>query len=238
MKRGATQAATRPALLEAAGLVFAERGFRGTTVRQICRRAGANVAAINYHFGNKENLYLEVIRHAHRQALAKYPFDLGVQAADPAADRLRAYVRSFLLRIFDPGPTAWMSKLIAMEMINPSGALDSLVRERIRPMAKILGGIVAELLGPGAHPEQVRLCGLSVVSQCLFYAHCRAMLSRLYPAQPFDPAAIERLSNHITTFSLAALRQARRVRAKPRYPVALRPSPPTTSAQANRAYDT
>jgi TetR/AcrR family transcriptional regulator, regulator of cefoperazone and chloramphenicol sensitivity len=216
MKGHATQAETRRALLEAAGAVFAEHGFRGTTVRQICRQAGANVAAINYHFGNKEQLYLEVIRHAHSRALARYPLDMGVKPHDPAGDRLQAYVRSFLLRIFDSGPTAWLGKLIAMEMINPSGALDSLVRERIRPMAELLAGIVAELLGRGADPEKVRLCGFSVVSQCLFYAHCRAMLTRLYPAQKFDLAVVERLADHITAFSLAALRPVRRTRAKAR----------------------
>ena len=51
-----SHAATRRALLDAAADVFAESGFRCATTREICRRAGANVAAINYHFGGKEGL--------------------------------------------------------------------------------------------------------------------------------------------------------------------------------------
>ena len=47
---------TRERLLEAAGEVFAERGFREATVRGICKRANANNAAVNYHFGEKEEL--------------------------------------------------------------------------------------------------------------------------------------------------------------------------------------
>jgi TetR/AcrR family transcriptional regulator, regulator of cefoperazone and chloramphenicol sensitivity len=204
------QARTRMALLEAAGAVFAEHGYRNTTVRQICRQAGANVAAVNYHFGDKERLYLEVLRCAHSRAVAKFPADMGVGAEAPPQERLRAFVRSFLLRIFDAGPTAWLGKLIAMEMINPSVALDSLVRERIRPMADLLGGIVAELLGPGAGTREIRLCGLSIVSQCLFYAHCRSVLTALYPAQRFDLRAAEQLADHIVCFSLAGLKNSAR----------------------------
>ena len=83
--------------------MFAEAGFRNATVREICRRAGANIAAINYHFGDKETLYLEVLRYAHGKALEKYPPLLDVPADAPPEKKLRAFVHSFLLRIFDKG---------------------------------------------------------------------------------------------------------------------------------------
>ena len=99
---------TRRQLLEAAGEVFAEAGFRDATVREICRRAGANIAAVNYHFGDKETLYAEVLRYAQQKALEKYPPLLGVAADAPPEEKLRAFVRSFLLRIFDKGDgVAW-----------------------------------------------------------------------------------------------------------------------------------
>src|SRR5271168_3629349 len=83
---------TRRQLLEAAGEVFAEVGFRDATVREICQRAGANVAAINYHFGDKENLYEEVLRYAQGKALEKYPLLLGVAETAPPEERLHAFV--------------------------------------------------------------------------------------------------------------------------------------------------
>src|SRR5271154_6140164 len=92
---------TRRQLLEAAGEVFAEAGFRDATVREICRRAAANVAAINYHFGDKETLYLEVLRYAHGKALAKYPPMLDLPDDAPPEKKLRAFVHSMLQRIFD-----------------------------------------------------------------------------------------------------------------------------------------
>jgi TetR/AcrR family transcriptional regulator, regulator of cefoperazone and chloramphenicol sensitivity len=208
MKSAATHAATRQVLLEVAGEVFAEHGYRNTTVRTICERAGANVAAVNYHFGDKLKLYLEVLRCAHARSVDKYPPDMEVQPTAPAEERLRAFVRSFLLRIFDTGPTAWMGKLMAMEMVNPTAALKRLVEERFRPMAELLYGIVAELLGPAARPAEVRLCGFSIISQCVFHIHCRSVVEQLYPNQRFDLKQVEQLANHIVRFSLAGLREA------------------------------
>ena len=198
---------TRRHLLEAAGQAFAEAGFRDATVREICRRAGANIAAINYHFGDKEMLYLEVLRHAHGKALEKYPPLLGVAADAPPEKKLRAFIHSLLLRIFDKSPTAWHGKVLLREMIEPTAALDSLVEERMRPMADQLRAIVAELLGCRQNDERARLCGMSVVSQCVFYHHCRHVMSRLFPKQlPQGAADIERLADHITRFSLAAMK--------------------------------
>ena len=150
--------APRQQLLEAAAEVFAEVGFRNATVREICRRAGANIAAINYHFGDKEKLYADVLRHAHSRALEKYPPLQGVAANATPEQKLRAFVHSFLLRIFDDSPTACHGKLMSREMIEPTAALDSLVEEFIRPMASQLWKIVADILG----------CSLSATKSIIF----------------------------------------------------------------------
>ena len=55
---------TRHRLIESAGKVFAEKGFPSATVREICQLADANIAAVNYHFGDKEKLYIETVRQA------------------------------------------------------------------------------------------------------------------------------------------------------------------------------
>jgi len=201
-----SSADTRQRLLEAAGEVFAEQGFRSTTVREICQRAKANIAAVNYHFGDKERLYAEVLRYAHRCAMEKYPPEQGLADTAPAAERLEAFIRSFLLRIFDVGSLAWHGKLIAHEMIEPTQALDALVETDIRPRAIQLTAIVRALVRPEVSEAQVYLCAMSIVGQCMFYHHARPLITRLNPAQRFTPADVEALAQHITQFSLSALR--------------------------------
>jgi AcrR family transcriptional regulator len=201
------QDATRRQLLEAAGEVFAELGFRNATVREICQRAGANVAAINYHFGDKETLYVEVLRYAHGKALEKYPLLLDVSENAPPEKKLQAFVHSLLLRIFDKGPTSWHGRLMSREMIEPTTALDSLIEERIRPMSSVLWKTIGEILNCPPTDERVLLCAFSVTSQCVFYNHCRPAVARLFPnLLPHDPASIKNLAAHITRFSLAAMK--------------------------------
>ena len=216
-----TQDETRHQLLEAAGGVFAEAGFRNATIREICRRAGANIAAVNYHFGDKETLYAEVLRHSQQKAFEKYPPLLGLAADAPPEERLRAFIQSFLLRIFDSGSTAWFGKMMSREMVEPTEVLDLLVAERMQPMADLLRGIVAEILGCPVHAENVRLCCFSVVSQCVFYHHCRTMIFRLFPEQRLDASAVEQLAGHIARFSLAAMKHLpdpKRAKLKRRLP--------------------
>ena len=198
--------ATRNQLLEAASGVFAEVGFRDATVREICRRAGANIAAVNYHFGDKAALYVEVLRYSQQKAVEKFPPLLDVSPEAEPEKKLHAFVLSLLLRVLDQGPTAWHGKLMSRKMIEPTAALDSLIDERIRPMAEQLQKIVAEILDCPLNDERVRLCSISVVSQCTFYHHCQPVVRRLFPKQTFDPAGMARLAEHITRFSLAAMK--------------------------------
>ena len=197
---------TEERLLEAAGEVFAEYGYRGATVRQICEKAKANLAAVNYYFRDKDGLYLAVMRYLHTTGTDIYPPSLGLKPGANADHKLRAFIRSLLNRLLGEGRPNWHMKLAARELIEPTPALDVIVEEAIRPLSQELEFIVRELLGSEADDELVRLCMLSVVSQCGFYHHSRAVISRLYPVQKFASQDIERLADHITRFSLSAMK--------------------------------
>ena len=201
-----TRTETRQRLLEAAGEIFAARGFRAATVREICRRAQANLAAVNYHFGDKERLYAAVLQYTFHCA-EHYPLDLGLGGEASVEERLRAFIRSHLFSLLAEGRPAWHRKLMAREMAEPTRALDTVVDQMIRPDAELLMTIVRDVLGHDAHPQRVWQCASSIIGQCLFYHHARPVIMRLDPEQTFTPEAIEQLVDHITQFSLAALKQ-------------------------------
>jgi AcrR family transcriptional regulator len=192
--------------LEAAGEVFAEQGFRAATVREICARAGANVAAVNYHFGDKERLYAEVLKFAHRCAIVKYPPGMGLAEGAPAEERLRAFVMSFLSRMLDEGRPAWHAKIMSREMAEPTAAMDVLVHEQIKPHFGYLSGVMRELLGAAADEEAVRRCCFSVVGQCLFYHFGKPVMARLMPGHTFGMKDAEGIGEHIVRLTMEGIR--------------------------------
>lgn len=206
-----TGVATRLRLIEAAGEVFAAKGFKAATVRDICTRAGANVAAINYHFGDKEKLYAQVLRYAHACAIQRHPPDMGAPAVAPAEARLRAFIVSFFRRMFDQGRPAWHGTLIWREVMSPTPALARLVKADLHPRRDQLTGIVREIIGPSAQVDDLLLrhCVLSIVGQCLSFYLGRPMLEELYPEQRFDAAGIEERAEYVYHFSLGAIKSLR-----------------------------
>src|SRR5918994_361428 len=200
-----TNTATEKRLLEAAGEIFAEYGYRAATVRQICEKAGANIAAVNYHFGDKEGLYMAVLRSVPDAHAEKFPADRGLPPGASAEQRLAAYIESLLNRVFDEGRPGWHTKIMAREMIEPTRAFDTLVADVALPVHRELASIVRELLASKATEDAVRLCTLSILSQCVYYHHARSVLSRLYPQQEYGSQDIAQLADHITRFSQGAL---------------------------------
>jgi len=196
---------TAARLLAAAIDVFVEVGYRNATLRAICQRAGANNAAVNYHFRDKEHLYLAVIEHAIRQMQSHMPRADLVSSA-PAEDRLRQFIHSMLTALLGDNHPAWLMKLVARELAEPTVGLDLLVEKVIAPNDAELAAVVCELIGPAATPLAVQNCVSSIIAQCHHYHHARAVISRLGFYPKYDRAAIDQLADHITRFSLAGIR--------------------------------
>jgi TetR/AcrR family transcriptional regulator, regulator of cefoperazone and chloramphenicol sensitivity len=195
---------TRRRLIEAAGDVFAEHGFANATIRQICDRADANVAAVNYHFRDKAELYEAVLRYSHCAAEAAYAGCKPLAHA-AAEQRLAAYVHCMMSRILDEGRPAWHGKLMSREMTEPTTGLDALVRDVFQSRFQELWGIVTELLGPLATKDDVEKCSNSIIAQGVFYQHCKPLLLRMDASLRYDKPGIDQLVKHVMRFSLLGL---------------------------------
>jgi len=199
---------TKRRLLEAAGEEFAEKGCDQATVRDILKRAGMkNIAAVNYYFENKEKLYEAVLRHAFQCRLEQMPLPRWEPGMKPEV-KLRLFIRGVVMHMLqDQYP--WQLKLLLRELGAPSSAGQALVRDFIRPIYEELWRILRELLGPEVPEEQLHLLGFSIVGQIFYQRVARPVLALVVGADEHRTYTPERLAEHITAFSLAALAAVR-----------------------------
>jgi TetR/AcrR family transcriptional regulator, regulator of cefoperazone and chloramphenicol sensitivity len=207
---------TRQRVLEAAVRLFAERGFRKVTVREICRTAHANVAAVNYHFGDKLGLYREVLQAA--IDVMRRTNDAARRAGEggSAEERLRAYIHAYLHRLLSTGGDSWLHRLINREVADPTPALDLIVEQAIRPRVEYLRALVGELLDRGPADERVIRSVASIQAQCIM-ALPNPIGRRLRPNVSFAPAEIDKLAEHIADFSMAGIREIGRAPIRRRH---------------------
>lgn len=198
---------TQQRLLESACELFAEKGYPSTTLADVCDRARANKAAVNYYFRSKENLYAEAWRLEFERSFKAHPLDGDVAADAPPEERLRAHILSMAQRITDP--KAHEFDIIEKERANPTGLLVEIMRTSIQPAHEHMGAIVRELLGPKASEQQAALCQRSIVAQCMdIFIHERP--GRKVHGPPPMNLGIQDIAEHIVRFSLAGIRDTRR----------------------------
>ena len=197
---------TREKLIAAAGEVFAERGFQSATVREICQRAGANVAAVNYYFRDKLGLYTEVLRESICANQGEIMQEAITQAKSPE-EALRLFISGFLRRIYAGDRPAWNFRIMAHEMAQSTPALGHVIDEVLRPRYNQLRGIIGSILHLSPDHPTARLCAHSVIGQVVHYVHGRPVLAVLWPElQLTRPEDRELVANHITDFTLRNLR--------------------------------
>ncbi len=200
---------TKGRILEEACKVFAEKGYRDATHAEICGRAEANAAAVNYYFTSKDNLYRAVFEHMTERVDRCHPLDGGLPETAPPERRLRALIHAHLSRIFYPGLMGDLHRIRMAEIFDPTGLLEDLLEERLDHDRKYTRKVLRDLLGPDAAERDVDWCEMSVVAQCFVGMPGpdgkgpRAIFGLV-------PAEVDHLAEHILRFSLAGIRAVRR----------------------------
>ncbi|MBU4461270.1 MAG: CerR family C-terminal domain-containing protein [Verrucomicrobia bacterium] len=194
-------------LLEAACLVFAEKGYRGATVQDLCEAGGVNVAAVNYYYGSKSRLYLAVWEHVH--AAMKAGTERLSAIADPRR-RLSELIRLRLHHVFDDGLTGCLRRLTYREMGDPTEVHDAILDRFVWPQIADLGRLVAAVLGVDADDARATRCAFSIHSQLVFLNVLRIKgktlpLTRLFGSPTPTGARIGEFEEHLVTFVLGGI---------------------------------
>ncbi len=198
---------TRRKLLDAAGEVFADVGYQAATVREICRRAGVNLAAVNYHFGDKLGLYTELLKIA---VVNEKAVSGEAMRALPPEEALRRFLLVMLRQMHQADRPSWHTKVMTHELAHPTPALEAVVEHMIKPKARVLYGIVGRIIGRPPLDPRTRMCAHSVIGQVVHYVHARPVIALLWPELEMTPRTVEEIARHITEFSLEALKAIRR----------------------------
>lgn len=201
------QMKTRDKLFRAGIRIFARKGFRGATVREICKQAGsANINCVNYYFGSKEGLYREILEMIFSE------YDRHMDPGDgpkSAPERLRAFISTYCRILYKGGEfESDLTTIFVAEMARPSPFLGALVDQYNRPRVRRHLEMIRELLGPDADDATARNCLVSIGGQIMYYSMARPMLSRLFPDDDQRPIHAA-LAEHIFTFSMGGIAATR-----------------------------
>ena len=205
-RRGEDRQNTRAQLLEAAGHLFAQKGFDRATGKEICELAGTNSAAINYYFGGMDGLYAAVLEEANNRLVSLQSLSSAVAAASDAKDKLRAIIELAVDKLTGPVSSSWVLGVIGRELVAPSPALDELRERQGIPKARILMSIVGELMGlPDDHPAVARGCLSIMAPRLMLLISDRLMLKRVFPNVDLGRRDAPALVRHMVEFALAGL---------------------------------
>lgn len=199
---------TKKKLLIAAGDVFIEKGFRDATVAEICKRAEANISAVNYYFGSKEALYQETWRHSFAESVENYPLDGGIEYDSPPEERLKGQLISLMARIADENNRDFF--ISQREFLNPTGLLEEVMKSELIPMREKTLSVVREILGPDATEEQIQFSEMCIISMCIHPMLIRKGRQRTQDAEaPSIMDNIDAFSDHVIKFALAGIASIR-----------------------------
>ncbi|MCP4667486.1 MAG: CerR family C-terminal domain-containing protein [Deltaproteobacteria bacterium] len=195
-------------ILDQAEALFAKKGYHAVSVREITRAAGCNLAAVNYHFGTKENLYLEVFRSrfAARALRLREHFDtsLAAQGSNSATAVVKALAEAFLEGPLTDEERLRHHQLIVRELAQPTGAFKLLAGQVMRPFFKRLADRLRPFLSEDMEDERLMLKIISIFHMVVFFNFARVMVTAA-TGREYDAGFKALLVEHITDFSICGL---------------------------------
>jgi AcrR family transcriptional regulator len=208
--RASEQEDARARLIDSAIKLFAEKGYEGTSVRDLASAAGANVAAVSYHFGSKDALYTEALRAClapcgeMRERMQKHlDAALKNRSRKAAEEALRGCIQDFLEVLVSPA--ARHSHLVMREQSEGKQRFEPVIREFFQPVGSILREVIL-MLAPGLPEMRVFMVISGIIGQCLHIYKARVSYRVLAGVDSHSPEYIEMASKHIAHLTALGLR--------------------------------
>lgn len=203
---------TKERILKAAGDIFGQKGFKDTTIRAIAEQAKVNIAAINYHFRDKEALYGMVLEDVFRTGFTRFPVRLDKEIAAKPEEQLHAFIRAMFYRLQSKegwGGFSGKGKLIARELLDPSPALEPVLEKYIKPHKDLLVSIIADIMQVEHDPQKLMPCAISIIGQCIYYALASRIIRKISAGDALDLDDLDRLADFVYHFSLGGIARVR-----------------------------
>ena len=201
-----TQLSTRQGLLEAAGQVFAEKGYERTTAKEICKRAGANAAAVNYHFGGIEPLYAAVLDEARRRVFSAQAIARAVEGKRDPREQLEAAIGVIVRALLSPATASWPVRIFGRDLISLSPTADALKEKFALPRARLMRRLVGRVMKlPDDDPRVATACFSLMAPICTLILADRRMLQRALPGLGLSAGDSETLVRRLVRYALAGL---------------------------------
>lgn len=202
------QCPTKQRILQCAEAVFADKGFQKATIAEICDAADANIAAVNYHFGNKSKLYTIVLENAYTQAQSQFPTHGNLHEEASPEDRMEAFIRSMILRAFCTSSASAFSRFIVHEMTNPTDLLESVMMPLMHNDIKTLREILKPILPEEIEDWRRRFFGFNIIGIVMFFSFNKPACEKMMHDRHLTTEQVDSLIQHITLFILHGLKSA------------------------------
>ncbi|WP_022669414.1 CerR family C-terminal domain-containing protein [Desulfospira joergensenii] len=211
MTRQTDQMPTKERIIETAGEIFGDQGFKAATIRSIAEAAQVNVAAINYHFGDKERLYHTVLEDIFDRGFETFPSVTPLSPGQDPEKQLQRFIRDMFSRLSSQEGlgvgTTGKGRLIAREFLDPTQAFEEIVETYIKPHRDVLLSILAGICGTEADDPRLKPCAVSILGQCVYFSFAAPLIKKLMPECVLTPENLEELAHGVYLFSLGGIKQ-------------------------------
>lgn len=199
---------TKDRILRAAGIIFGKKGYKDATIRGIAKDAQVNIAAINYHFKGKEDLYRAVLEDVFHTGFTRFPATLEIGPNADPKQRLRGFIRGMFYRLQSRegwGGMSGQGRLIARELLDPSPAFTSVLNRYVKPHRDLLLTIIVDIMQINPGPEKLMPCALSIIGQCIYYALGSTLIQKISADTAHTEDNLDQLAESVWLFSLGGI---------------------------------